>query len=336
MAVFLWYLVKSDLSSLHLYSGVHWTVDMLLYARYHKNTVMFNWSPCIIIILLFSTSTSSPTRGPGQDLKIKLKLDKSDLILDKSDLSSITPLPNVDTSKSKQNQRQEDVEETPSSNLSSVIDPASPKIFLPVLPRRKVEKQPNLSDTSNNPPNLRRRSFEKQTSPDDSSSKSSKLAESSVENQPSSSETSSNSAKLSKRGVDKQSSIYDTPAKLPRRNINKQPSPSVPTSKPPIVHKKNPERKQNLYTSTKTEESPKLEVLTNTELSTKLEDSKKTEASTKLDAPIAVPNSEATLPAPDSTDVSKVMPFTFFIALTPVTTIKNISIFAYAILCNAM
>ena len=57
--------------------------------------------------------------------------------------------------------------------------------------------------------------------------------------------------------------------------------------------------------------------MTNTEVSTKLEDSKKTETSTKLDAPIAVPNSDATLPAPDSTDVSKVTPFTLF-SLTPV------------------
>ena len=41
MAVFFWYLGKSDLPS------VQWrTPDNSLYTRYHKNTDMFNWSPC--------------------------------------------------------------------------------------------------------------------------------------------------------------------------------------------------------------------------------------------------------------------------------------------------
>ena len=35
------FLVKSDLSSLYVYSSVHWS----LFARYQKSTAMFNWSP---------------------------------------------------------------------------------------------------------------------------------------------------------------------------------------------------------------------------------------------------------------------------------------------------
>ena len=40
MAVLFLYLVKSDLSSLHVYSSVYWT-------SHQENTAMFNWSPCL-------------------------------------------------------------------------------------------------------------------------------------------------------------------------------------------------------------------------------------------------------------------------------------------------
>ena len=42
MAVSFWYLGKSDLSSLHVYTVQFCT----LFPRYKKNTAMFNWSPC--------------------------------------------------------------------------------------------------------------------------------------------------------------------------------------------------------------------------------------------------------------------------------------------------
>ena len=42
MAVFFWYLGKSDLSRLQMYSSVHW----ITFTRYHKNTAMFNRSSC--------------------------------------------------------------------------------------------------------------------------------------------------------------------------------------------------------------------------------------------------------------------------------------------------
>ena len=39
MAVYFWYLENRDLSSVHVYSSVHWTMCQ-------KNTTMFNWSGC--------------------------------------------------------------------------------------------------------------------------------------------------------------------------------------------------------------------------------------------------------------------------------------------------
>ena len=44
MAVFLWYLVVSNLYSVHVYNGVHWTSHVLQGTR--KNMAIFNWSPC--------------------------------------------------------------------------------------------------------------------------------------------------------------------------------------------------------------------------------------------------------------------------------------------------
>ena len=41
MAMFFWYIVKSDFSSLHVYIRVHW--DKSLYVRYQENMAMFNW-----------------------------------------------------------------------------------------------------------------------------------------------------------------------------------------------------------------------------------------------------------------------------------------------------
>ena len=51
MAVCFWYLVKSDLSSVHAYSGVHWTSPF--FTMYQKNTAMFIWSGCIYLFLFF-------------------------------------------------------------------------------------------------------------------------------------------------------------------------------------------------------------------------------------------------------------------------------------------
>ena len=45
MAVFFWYLVKSDLSSAQLYTC---TLDKSHFKSYQKNTALFNWLPCSV------------------------------------------------------------------------------------------------------------------------------------------------------------------------------------------------------------------------------------------------------------------------------------------------
>ena len=44
MIALFWYLEKSDLSSIHVYSSMPWTGHILQGTK--KNTAMFNWSPC--------------------------------------------------------------------------------------------------------------------------------------------------------------------------------------------------------------------------------------------------------------------------------------------------
>ena len=44
MTVFFWYLVESDLSSVHVYRSVHWTSHFL---QGTKNTAMIYWQPCM-------------------------------------------------------------------------------------------------------------------------------------------------------------------------------------------------------------------------------------------------------------------------------------------------
>ena len=46
-AVFFWYLVKRDLSSVR-YCTYTCTLDKSRFPRYQKNSAMLNWSPCML------------------------------------------------------------------------------------------------------------------------------------------------------------------------------------------------------------------------------------------------------------------------------------------------
>ena len=47
LTVYFWYLVKSDLSSVHMYSSINWTSHFLKGTRKKPDHFFFNWSPCI-------------------------------------------------------------------------------------------------------------------------------------------------------------------------------------------------------------------------------------------------------------------------------------------------
>ena len=62
MAVCLWYLFKSDLSSVQMYIHNKHTPDKSLFTGYQQNTAMFDLSPC---------RNNHPGAAPEPPLKIK-------------------------------------------------------------------------------------------------------------------------------------------------------------------------------------------------------------------------------------------------------------------------
>ena len=70
MTVFFWYLVKSELSSVRVYSILHWQIS---FTRYQNNTAMFIWPGCnralqkeieIINKLCTGSLLTGKTKGP--------------------------------------------------------------------------------------------------------------------------------------------------------------------------------------------------------------------------------------------------------------------------------